>query len=71
MELVNRKETCAEKHLHRFQGVVGTFGLKKLALFYACKQEFGKGKDSKKERKKKGLRSLTFLGLTVIMLQLL
>lgn len=53
VELVNRKETCAEKHPHRFQGVVGTFGLKKLALFYACKQEFGNGKDSKKERKKK------------------
>lgn len=52
VELVNRKETCAEKHLHRFQGVVGTFGLKKLALFYACKQELGKSKDSKKEREK-------------------
>ena len=35
VELVNRKETCAEKHPHRFQGVVGTFGLKKLVLFYA------------------------------------
>ena len=62
-------DLCREA-LPQVSGGGGIFGLKKLALFYACKQQFEKGKDSKKERKT-GFRPLTFWGLTVIMLQLL